>query len=197
MSKRFEGKWRRSQAAGRVSARPSAGGWPRRGRSSPRSISPSDRAQGVIGNLPGAVAVRADVSDSASVEEALSKVETDLGPLAIMVNNAGALAMSHVARVKPLIEKQQAEQAEDGLIKTPLEALVRADRRGVALRDVGPSRRDVLRHPRRRQADGAAARRARSSTWPRSAGSRDAPDTRTTPPPRPASSASPGPRRRK
>ena len=48
-----------------------------------------DRAQQVIGDLPGAVAVRADVSDSASVEEALSKVETDLGPLAIMVNNAG------------------------------------------------------------------------------------------------------------
>jgi 3-oxoacyl-[acyl-carrier protein] reductase len=84
-----------------------------------------DRAQQVIGDLPGAVAVHADVSDSASVEEALGKVEADLGPLAIMVNNAGALAMSHVARVKPRIEKQQAEQAEDGLIKTPLEALVR------------------------------------------------------------------------
>jgi len=41
-----------------------------------------------------------------------------------MVNNAGALAMSHVARVKPLIERQQAEQAV-GPIKTPLEALVR------------------------------------------------------------------------
>jgi NAD(P)-dependent dehydrogenase (short-subunit alcohol dehydrogenase family) len=84
-----------------------------------------DRAQQVIGDLPGAAAVHADMSDSASVEEALSKVETDLGPLAIMVNNAGALAMSHVARVKPRIEKQQAEQAEDGQIKTPLEALER------------------------------------------------------------------------
>jgi 3-oxoacyl-[acyl-carrier protein] reductase len=58
------------------------------------------------------------------MEEALSQVESDLGPLAIMVNNAGALAMDHVARVKPLIEKQQAEQAV-GPITTPLDALVR------------------------------------------------------------------------
>ncbi|HET6870248.1 MAG TPA: SDR family oxidoreductase [Solirubrobacteraceae bacterium] len=84
-----------------------------------------DRAQKVIANLPGGAAVHADMSDSASVEEALSQVESELGPLAIMVNNAGALAMSHVARVKPLIERQQAEQREDGVIRTPLEALVR------------------------------------------------------------------------
>ena len=84
-----------------------------------------ERAQKVIADLPGAAAVHADMSDSASVEEALSRVESDLGPLAIMVNNAGALAMSHVARVKPLIERQQAEQREDGVIRTPLEALVR------------------------------------------------------------------------
>ena len=84
-----------------------------------------DRAQKVIDDLPGAAAFHADVSESASVDEALSQVETDLGPLAIMVNNAGALAMSHVARVKPRIERQQAEQAETGQIETPLEALVR------------------------------------------------------------------------
>jgi 3-oxoacyl-[acyl-carrier protein] reductase len=85
-----------------------------------------DRAQAIVNDLatPGA-AVHADVSDSASVEEALKQVESDLGPLAIMVNNAGALAMSHVARVKPLIERQQAEQREEGVIRTPLEALVR------------------------------------------------------------------------
>ena len=83
-----------------------------------------DRAQEVIDDLPGAAAIEADVSDSDSVEEALTKVETDLGPLAIMVNNAGALAMSHVARINPLIEQQQAEQAV-GPIETPLEALVR------------------------------------------------------------------------
>ena len=83
-----------------------------------------ERAQEVVADLPGAAAIQADVSDSASVEEALSKVEAELGPLAIMVNNAGALAMSHVARITPLIEQQQAEQAV-GPIKTPLDALAR------------------------------------------------------------------------
>jgi NAD(P)-dependent dehydrogenase (short-subunit alcohol dehydrogenase family) len=83
-----------------------------------------DRAQDVVADLPGAAAIHADVSSAASVEEALTQVETDLGPLAIMVNNAGALAMDHVARIKPLIEQQQAEAAV-GPITTPLDALVR------------------------------------------------------------------------
>ena len=83
-----------------------------------------ERAQQVAAELPRGVGIHSDVSDSASVEEALTRVESELGPLAVMVNNAGALAMSHVARVKPLIERQQAEQAV-GPIKTPLEALVR------------------------------------------------------------------------
>jgi 3-oxoacyl-[acyl-carrier protein] reductase len=83
-----------------------------------------DAAQALADDLPNAAAIYADVSDSASVEEALTKVETDLGPLAIMVNNAGALAMDHVARVTPLVEQQQAEQAV-GPVQTPLDALVR------------------------------------------------------------------------
>jgi len=83
-----------------------------------------DRAQEVVNDLPAGAAIRADVSSAASVEEALSQVESDLGPLSIMVNNAGALAMDHVARVTPLVEKQQEEQAV-GPIHTPLDALVR------------------------------------------------------------------------
>ena len=83
-----------------------------------------DRAQEIAGELRGAAAIGADVSDSGSVEDALTRVEAELGPLAIMVNNAGALAMSHVARVNPLIEQQRAEQAV-GPITTPLEALAR------------------------------------------------------------------------
>src|SRR6185312_7425541 len=83
-----------------------------------------DRAQEVLADIPGAKAIYADVSNAASVEEALTQVEAELGPLAIMVNNAGALAMSHVARIKPLIEQQQAEQLV-GPITTPLDALVR------------------------------------------------------------------------
>ena len=58
------------------------------------------------------------------MKQALTQAEAELGPLAIMVNNAGALAMSHVARVNPLIEQQRAEQAV-GPIQTPLEALAR------------------------------------------------------------------------
>ncbi|HEV3390199.1 MAG TPA: SDR family oxidoreductase [Solirubrobacteraceae bacterium] len=83
-----------------------------------------ERAQGIADELPRAAAIGADVSDSGSVEAAMARVEAELGPLAIMVNNAGALAMSHVARVNPLIEQQRAEQAV-GPITTPLEALAR------------------------------------------------------------------------
>src|ERR1700744_154501 len=63
-----------------------------------------ERAQEIADGLPRGAAIGADVSASASVEEALTRVEAELGPLAIMVNNAGALAMSHVARINPLIE---------------------------------------------------------------------------------------------
>jgi len=83
-----------------------------------------ERAQEVVADLPRASAIYADVSRADSVEDALTQVEAKLGPLTIMVNNAGALAMDHVARIKPLIEQQQAEQAV-GPIKTPLDALVR------------------------------------------------------------------------
>ena len=83
-----------------------------------------DRAQEVVDELPRGAAVEVDVANSDSVEDALSKVESELGPLAVMVNNAGALAMSHVARINPLIEQQITEQAV-GPIITPLEALVR------------------------------------------------------------------------
>jgi 3-oxoacyl-[acyl-carrier protein] reductase len=82
------------------------------------------RAEAVAAELSGAIGVHTDVSDSASVEAALAEIEMQLGPLAVMVNNAGALAMSHVERVKPLIERQRAEQIE-GPIRTPLDALAR------------------------------------------------------------------------
>ena len=153
-------------------------------------------AQKVVESMPRAAAIHADVSDSGSVEEALTKVEADLGPLAIMVNNAGALAMSHVERVKPLIEKQQAEQAE-GQIQTPLEALVRlTDDEWRLVLSVHLD--GTFYGTRAAVEDGwLRAAKARSSTWPRSAGSRAAPGIRITPPPRPASSASRGPPRRR
>src|ERR1700749_1786411 len=84
-----------------------------------------ERAQAIVDGLgTRGAAVRADGSHRAPVGRALPQGEDELGPLAIMVNNAGALAMSHVERVKPLIEQQRAEQTV-GPITTPLEALAR------------------------------------------------------------------------
>jgi 3-oxoacyl-[acyl-carrier protein] reductase len=85
----------------------------------------SDKAaRELAADLPAAAAIHCDVSDSASVEAALTQVESELGPLAIMVNNAGALALDHVARVQERVAKQE-EEAAVGPVQTPLEALVR------------------------------------------------------------------------
>jgi NAD(P)-dependent dehydrogenase (short-subunit alcohol dehydrogenase family) len=46
------------------------------------------RTEGVAGEL-GALAVRADVSDAASVREMLDTVTRELGPVDVLVNNAG------------------------------------------------------------------------------------------------------------
>src|SRR3954447_24829131 len=52
------------------------------------------------------LAVVCDVSDSASVDAASARVEAELGPVEIWVNNAGAIGMDHLRRVKPLIARQ-------------------------------------------------------------------------------------------
>ena len=84
-----------------------------------------DAASTVAASLERGHAVQADVSDSAAVEGALDLVEEVLGPLTIMVNNAGALAMDHVARVTERLRRQRAEQEAGEASTTPLEALVR------------------------------------------------------------------------
>jgi 3-oxoacyl-[acyl-carrier protein] reductase len=83
-----------------------------------------DAAADTIAEIGEGLAVHADVSDSASVDEALTRVERDLGPLDILVNNAGAVGAAHLERVMPLVEVQRLE-ALDGGVQTPLEALVR------------------------------------------------------------------------
>ena len=70
------------------------------------------------------LAVVCDVSDSASVDAAIAQVEAELGPVDIMINNAGAIGMDHLRRVKPLVARQR-EEALNGGVKTPLDALVR------------------------------------------------------------------------
>ena len=83
-----------------------------------------DAAQATIDELGSGVAVHADVSDSAAVEQALAHVERDLGPLDAMINNAGAVGGAHLKRVTPLLEQQRLEALE-GEVTTPLDALVR------------------------------------------------------------------------
>jgi 3-oxoacyl-[acyl-carrier protein] reductase len=83
-----------------------------------------DAARETIAAIGAGLAVDADVSDSAAVDEALARVERELGPIGILVNNAGAVGGAHLARVMPLLEAQRRE-ALDGGVQTPLDALVR------------------------------------------------------------------------
>ena len=69
--------------------------------------------------------VEVDVSDSRRVDAAVAQVERELGPLEVLVNNAGAVALEHVQRITPLLERQRSELAADGYATTPLDALSR------------------------------------------------------------------------
>jgi len=73
----------------------------------------------------GGHAVVVDVSDSSSVNEAIREIEAELGPLAVLVNNAGPTGLAHVKRVMPLLECQREEIATGGVAQTPLDALAR------------------------------------------------------------------------
>ena len=69
-------------------------------------------------------AVVADVSDSAAVDRAVAEAEAALGPLDVLVNNAGIAGGPNVDRMIPRAEQQLAEAA-GGAITTALEATVR------------------------------------------------------------------------
>jgi 3-oxoacyl-[acyl-carrier protein] reductase len=81
-------------------------------------------AERTIAAIGGGLAVEADVGDSAAVDAAFAKVAAGLGPPDILVNNAGAVALDHIQRVSPLLERQR-EEALNGGITTPLDALAR------------------------------------------------------------------------
>jgi 3-oxoacyl-[acyl-carrier protein] reductase len=74
--------------------------------------------------LAGGIAVRCDVSDSRSVDDAAAEVERELGPVDIWVNNAGVAAAAQARRIADAAERQLAEAATGG-VTTPLDALVR------------------------------------------------------------------------
>jgi 3-oxoacyl-[acyl-carrier protein] reductase len=84
----------------------------------------AEAAQETVDAIGSGLSVEADVSDSASVDAAIARVERELGPLDIMVNNAGAIGLAHVQRVNPLLAKQREEAAAGGVC-TALDALVR------------------------------------------------------------------------
>ena len=69
--------------------------------------------------------VEVDVSDSHRVDAAVARIERELGPLEVLVNNAGAVALEHVRRITPLLERQRSEIAADGRATTPLDAVSR------------------------------------------------------------------------
>src|SRR4051812_20049812 len=83
-----------------------------------------DAAQRTIDAIGEGLALAADVSDSAAVDAAFAEVERVLGPVDVLVNNAGAMSLEHVRRVTPLLELQR-EEAAAGETLTPLDALVR------------------------------------------------------------------------
>ena len=83
-----------------------------------------DAARATIDAVGAGLAVHADVGDSAAVDAALARVERELGTIAIVVNNAGAVGAAHLERVVPLLEAQRLEALSGG-VKTPLDALVR------------------------------------------------------------------------
>ena len=83
------------------------------------------RAQRTVDAIGGGLALEADVSESAPVDGAVAQIERELGPLDIFVNNAGAVALEHVRRVAPGLERQHAEILATGRLDTPLDALVR------------------------------------------------------------------------
>src|SRR4051812_17046378 len=84
-----------------------------------------DAAQRTIESLGGGLALAADVSDSAAVDNAFARLEAELGPIDILVNNAGAAAIEHVRRVAPTLKRQREELAQTGRASTPLDALAR------------------------------------------------------------------------
>ena len=83
----------------------------------PNDFAPGERAP--------ALWIVCDVSDSASVDAAFSRLAEDLGPIDILINNAGAIGLEHLRRVTPLLARQRAEIDAGQVPTTPLDALVR------------------------------------------------------------------------
>jgi 3-oxoacyl-[acyl-carrier protein] reductase len=83
-----------------------------------------ETARRTVDSIGGGLALEVDVSESVRVDQAVAQIERELGPLGLWVNNAGAVALDHVRRVTPLLERQREEIADEGAARTPVDALV-------------------------------------------------------------------------
>jgi 3-oxoacyl-[acyl-carrier protein] reductase len=63
-----------------------------------------------------AIAVRADVGDAAQVEEMAGRVERELGPVSILVNNAGVVYRATIESFEPAGMERMRRTNVDGLI---------------------------------------------------------------------------------
>jgi len=82
-----------------------------------------EAAELTAGLLAKGVAIEADVSDSAAVDRAVAEVESALGPIDVLVNNAGIAGREELDRVVPRMEQQLGEAAS-GAVTTALDATV-------------------------------------------------------------------------
>jgi 3-oxoacyl-[acyl-carrier protein] reductase len=89
-------------------------------------IDVDENAAALTAKLAGeGLPVVADVRDSSQVDAALERLEAELGPVDVWINNADISGGAHSERVNPRAEQQLAEVAAGEVVTTALEATVR------------------------------------------------------------------------
>jgi len=95
-----------------------------------------DAAEALVREIRGAggsaVAVRADVSDAAQAERLIERAASDLGPVTILVNNAGVAARATRDSYEPAALDRMRRGKVDGVMHT-----VRAAMGGMGRRQMG------------------------------------------------------------
>ena len=95
-----------------------------------------DEAEAVVGEIAGAggqaIAVQADVADAGAVARMTTRVEAELGPVSILVNNAGVSVTATLETYDPVAMERMRRINVDGVIHT-----IRAVAAGMRLRGYG------------------------------------------------------------